>query len=137
MFCVHPFSTYANFSKKSLLHGNKYSKMSRLLQMFHQSACSPQYFRTENSNLRDSNIWEININTIIIFVIYCHCVKSIQIRSFFFCSVFRQFVFGLNTEKYGPEKTPYLDTFHAVQFHQIWQWISIIFKGALKWYFMA
>ena len=23
-------------------------------------------------------------------------------------------VFGLNTEKYGPEKTPYLDTFHAV-----------------------
>ena len=22
-------------------------------------------------------------------------------------------VFGLNTEKYGPEKTPYLDTFHA------------------------
>ena len=23
-------------------------------------------------------------------------------------------VFGLNTEKYGPEITPYLDTFHAV-----------------------
>ena len=23
-------------------------------------------------------------------------------------------VFRLNTEKYGPEKTPYLDTFHAV-----------------------
>ena len=23
-------------------------------------------------------------------------------------------VFGLNTGKYGPEKTPYLDTFHAV-----------------------
>ena len=23
-------------------------------------------------------------------------------------------VFGLNTEKYGPEKTLYLDTFHAV-----------------------
>ena len=23
-------------------------------------------------------------------------------------------VFGLNTEKYGPEKTPYLDTFHTV-----------------------
>ena len=22
--------------------------------------------------------------------------------------------FGLNTEKYGPEKTPYLDTFQAV-----------------------
>ena len=24
-------------------------------------------------------------------------------------------VFGLNTGKYGPEKTPYLDTFHAVE----------------------
>ena len=22
-------------------------------------------------------------------------------------------IFGLNTEKYGPEKTPYLDTFHG------------------------
>ena len=25
-------------------------------------------------------------------------------------------VFGLNTEKYGPEKTPYLDSFHSVLF---------------------
>ena len=25
-------------------------------------------------------------------------------------------VFGLNTEKYVPEKTPYLDTFHTVMF---------------------
>ena len=33
-----------------------------------------------------------------------HCVKSGQIQSFF----------GPNTEKYGKEKTPYLDTFHAV-----------------------
>ena len=24
-------------------------------------------------------------------------------------------MFGLNTGKYGPEKTPYLDTFHAVK----------------------
>ena len=23
-------------------------------------------------------------------------------------------VFGMNTGKYGPDKTPYLDTFHAV-----------------------
>ena len=49
-----------------------------------------------------------------------HCMKSVQIRSFsgpYFP------VFGLNTEtygvspntgKYGPEKTPYLDTFHAM-----------------------
>ena len=26
-------------------------------------------------------------------------------------------VFGLNTGKYGPEITPYLDTFHAVSTH--------------------
>ena len=25
-------------------------------------------------------------------------------------------VFGLNTEKYGPDKTQYLDTFHAVSY---------------------
>ena len=39
-----------------------------------------------------------------------HSVKSVKIRSFsgpYFP------VFGLNTEKYGPEKTPYLDTFQA------------------------
>ena len=38
-----------------------------------------------------------------------HCVKSVQIRSFsgpYFP------VFSSNTEKYGPEKTSYLDTFH-------------------------
>ena len=40
-----------------------------------------------------------------------HCVKSVQIRSFsgpYFP------VFSSNTGKYGPEKTLYLDTFHAV-----------------------
>ena len=26
-------------------------------------------------------------------------------------------VFSPNAGKYGPEKTPYLDTFHAVKFH--------------------
>ena len=54
-----------------------------------------------------------------------HCVKSDQIRSF---SGPYFLVFGLNTEiysvnlrispitgKYGPGKTPHLDTFHVVQ----------------------
>ena len=43
-----------------------------------------------------------------------HCVKSVQMRSFsgtFFT------VFQMNTGKYGPEKPPYLDTFHAVKLH--------------------
>ena len=39
-----------------------------------------------------------------------HFVKSVQIRCFFW-SVFS--VFGLNTGKYEPEKTPYFDTFHV------------------------
>ena len=37
-----------------------------------------------------------------------HCVKIVQIRSFFWS------VFNPNAGKYRPEKTPYLDTFHAV-----------------------
>ena len=58
-----------------------------------------------------------------------HCMKGVQIRSFFW-SVFS--AFGLNTERYGvslriqsntgkyePEKTPYLDTFHAVSIIQV------------------
>ena len=44
------------------------------------------------------------------FVRYYHCVKSVQIRSFFF----------LNTGKYGPEKTQYLDTFHVVSVSLKW-----------------
>ena len=42
-----------------------------------------------------------------------HCVKSVQIWSFSRPSFP---VFGLNTGKHGPEKTPYLNTFHAVIF---------------------
>ena len=53
------------------------------------------------------------------------CVKSVQIRSSFW-SLFSyirtkyedliriQSEYSPNTGKYGPEKTPYLDTFHAV-----------------------
>ena len=57
---------------------------------------------------------------------YKHCVKSVQIRSFFW-SIFSFIrteygeirsivsVFSPNTGKYGAEKTPYLVTFHAVK----------------------
>ena len=49
---------------------------------------------------------------------YNHCVKSAQIRSFSgpYFPLFRLnmeiyiFVFSPNTGKYGPEKSPYLDT---------------------------
>ena len=49
-----------------------------------------------------------------------HCVKSVQICRFFW-SVFPriwaeygEILLISNTGIYGPEKTPYLDTFHAV-----------------------
>ena len=53
---------------------------------------------------------------------YKHCVKSVQIRSNFW-SVFSRIwteygylsVFSPNAGKYGPEITPYLDTFQAVK----------------------
>ena len=35
-------------------------------------------------------------------------MKSVQIRSYFWS------VFSLNVGKYGPETTPYVDTFHVV-----------------------
>ena len=37
--------------------------------------------------------------------------------------------FELNTEKYGPEKNPYLDTFHAVY---IWLLKQITYQGMQK-----
>ena len=49
-----------------------------------------------------------------------HCVKSVQIRSISLYSVRMRenteylSVFTPNAGKYGPEKTPYLDTFRAV-----------------------
>ena len=42
-----------------------------------------------------------------------HCVKSVQIRSFFWS------VFSRIPTEYGPEKTQYFDNFHAVQVSQI------------------
>ena len=63
-----------------------------------------------------------------------HCVKSVEIRSFFwsvFCCIWTEYweirslsVFRPNSGKYGPEKTPYLDTFHAVERFRntLWKW---------------
>ena len=42
-------------------------------------------------------------------MIMLYCVKSAQITEFFLVSVF-----SLTMEKCGPDKTRYLDTFHAV-----------------------
>ena len=36
------------------------------------------------------------------------------------------FVFGLNTGKWGPEKTPYLDTFYAVKVNRIFRYLDLV-----------
>ena len=46
-----------------------------------------------------------------------HCVKSVQIRSFS-GPYFPVSVFNPNTGKYGPQKTPYLYTFHTAFYSQ-------------------
>ena len=38
-------------------------------------------------------------------------------------------IFGLNTVKKGPEKTPYLDTFQAVLQTWWFKWRAVIFSG--------
>ena len=46
-----------------------------------------------------------------------HCVRRVQLRSLFgsvFYRIWIEYVFSPNKGKYGPEKTPYLDTSHAV-----------------------
>ena len=46
---------------------------------------------------------------VVFFLCDKHYLKIVQIRSIFWS------VFSPNTGKYGPEKNPYLDTFHAVK----------------------
>ena len=60
-----------------------------------------------------------------------HCVKSAKYGIFsgpYFPA------FGLNTERYyGPENTPYLDTFHAVLQNKHARYLTpIIFNDSLK-----
>ena len=65
-----------------------------------------------------------------------YCVKSVQMRSFFLVRIFPYSdwvrrdtpyisVFSPNEVKYGPEKTPYLDTFHLVEKPWLKQLLSL------------
>ena len=61
-----------------------------------------------------------SVQLIIDSSLFQHCLKSVQIWSFFW-SVFSciRTEYSSNTGKYGPEKPPYLDTFHAVQIFRL------------------
>ena len=56
------------------------------------------------------------------------------VRIFLYLDLVRRFkisLFCANTGKYGPEKTPYLDTFHTVLVYfscnQLWSWYNLSF----------
>ena len=56
-----------------------------------------------------------------------HCVISVQIRSFFWS------VFSRNTGKYGPERTPYLETFHVVyKLWKKWKWVAVLKSSVIR-----
>ena len=57
-----------------------------------------------------------------------HCLESVQIQSF---SDPHFPVYSPNTEKYGPEKTLYLDIFHTVPSFQILS--QFLRPGLPKW----
>ena len=44
------------------------------------------------------------------------------------------YVFGPNEGKYGPEKIPYLDTFHAVilDFYTLWKYYGFLYSVGIK-----
>ena len=70
---------------------------------------------------------------------YLNRVRSVQIRSNFwsvFSRIWTEYVFSPNTGKYGPEITPYLDTFHAVLIYQdtFSSDQDNLIKQNLKWY---
>ena len=58
-----------------------------------------------------------------------HCVKSVKIRGFL-VRIFPYLdrILSTNAGQYGPEKTPYLDTFRAVLVNQINE-ISYLISG--------
>ena len=53
-------------------------------------------------------------------VVKSHCVKSEESKYGIFSGPYFP-VFRLNTGKYGPEKTPYMETFHAMSY-TLWAW---------------
>ena len=70
---------------------------------------------------------------------YLNRVRSVQIRSNFwsvFSRIWTEYELSPNMGKYGPEITPYLDTFHAVLIYQdtFSSDQDNLIKQNLKWY---
>ena len=92
-----------------------------------------------NNSLRAQLVWKqltlrnhLNFHFVKSLHSFMHCVKSVQIRSNFW-SVFS--CIGLNTGKYIPEITLYLDTFHTVMF--IMKYRTIMLKDSLFHFIVA
>ena len=87
--------------------------------------------RTQNWFTTIRHILDFSLYLLFKSIVICtslRCVKSVQIRSFF-CSVFSRIWIEYG-KKYGPEKTPYLNFFHAELFtltclYSIYTYLSI------------
>ena len=73
----------------------------------HKNTFFTEHLRTSGSwNKITISLFFLNLQ---IWIVTFHSVESVQIRRFFFLSLFSP-----HTGKYGPEKITYLDTFNAV-----------------------
>ena len=94
---------------------NKVKRQCCVLQLFRKPYCCVDKKISKKIDLCENMVLSKTFDNIVVIGIYMEwdylCVKSVQIRSFsgpYFP------VFSPNTGKYRLEKTPYLDTFHAL-----------------------
>ena len=69
-------------------------------------SCSISFYKEKDNNVICHGCCRV-VNAI-------HCMKSVQIGSFFWSVLFR------TRAEYWPDKTPYLDTFHTVIINYLW-----------------
>ena len=104
---------YSLFNKLDI--NEKLSYISLLFRLFCSKLFIGKKINFKVTSIGHSTIQGVRLRVVIFPLQFTlHCVKSVQIRIFFW-SVFS----GIQTE-YKPEKTPYLDTFRrvlAVQIH--------------------
>ena len=108
-----------SISKRKIQIGLSVSKKLQLI------LCSLKWPKPTQRQVRKNNSFRwLTLNTSLPRGLI-HCVKSVQIRSFFWS------VFSPNTGKYRPEKNSYLDTFHTVIRFKIF-FLKTEYEGELR-----
>ena len=75
---------------------------------------------------------KISTKFLVINKFLLYCVKNVRIRSFSGRYTYFLLVFSPNTGKYGPEKTPNTDTFHAALVLLVLQMLTYLKKKSLE-----